>query len=184
MLAHLAGGRTCASVVWRTNRPGRPQRAQRGRVRRPGTSASRDSSLPPDMVTSVTGGARTMPEVSVVWESLMRHFLLAGAIARLAGRVVPPAPAALLIPSAGVAHRRPPRLGATRRTAIPIAAIAVTTQIKDAPAVGACADDKPKGIQAPPRSGGAPESAHWPIGLITLGAKRTGKRYGKSVRAV
>lgn len=84
----------------------------------------------------------------------MRHFLLARSIACLARGVVQAAPTAVLIASAGGAQRRPPCLLRTRRCAIPIAAIAVPAEEEDAAAVDARANDKPKRVQAPPRSGG------------------------------
>ena len=86
--------------------------------------------------------------------SLMRHFLLASPIARLAGRVVPPATTPVLIPSPRGAQRGVPRLPATRLATIAIAAIAVATEKEDAAAVDPRADDQAKRVQAPPRSGG------------------------------
>jgi hypothetical protein len=86
--------------------------------------------------------------------SLMRHFLSAGAIARLARGVVEPAPAAVLIPLAGRAQGRVPGALRTGVGAVAVATIAVATQEEHAPAVAARADHKAKRVQAPPRSGG------------------------------
>jgi len=86
--------------------------------------------------------------------SLMRHFLPPGPVARLARGVVQTPTAAVLVASAGGAERRPPRLLRARRRAVAIAAIAVTAEEEDAAAVDTRADDKPKRVQAPPRSGG------------------------------
>ena len=88
------------------------------------------------------------------WGSLMRHFLRAGAIPGLARGVVEPAPATVLIPPSGGPPRGLPRPLRTGFGAVAVAAIAAATQEKDAPAVAARADDKPKRVQAPPRSGG------------------------------
>ena len=86
--------------------------------------------------------------------SLMRHFLVAGAIARLARGVVEPAATTVLISLPGRVQRGASRAPRTGVGAVPVAAIAVTAQEKDAAAVKPRADDKPKRVQAPPRSGG------------------------------
>ena len=86
--------------------------------------------------------------------SLMRHFLPPGPVARLACGVVQTPATAALVASAGGVERRPPRLLRTWRRAVAIAAIAVTAEEEDTAAVDARADHKPKGVQAPPRSGG------------------------------
>lgn len=84
----------------------------------------------------------------------MRHFLVAGAIARLARGVVEPAATTVLISLPGRVQRGASRAPRTGVGAVPVAAIAVTAQEKDAAAVKPRADDKPKRVQAPPRSGG------------------------------
>ena len=85
---------------------------------------------------------------------LMRHFLLPGPVARLASSVAKATAAPVLVPPAGGAQRRLPRLHATRPSAVAIAAIAVAAEEEDAAAVDPRADDQPKRVQASPRSGG------------------------------
>jgi hypothetical protein len=88
------------------------------------------------------------------WGSLMRHFLPPSPVARLARGVTQPTAALVLVPSPGRAQRRLSRLHATGTPAIAITAIAVAAEEEDAAALGARADDQPKRVQAPPRSGG------------------------------
>jgi hypothetical protein len=83
----------------------------------------------------------------------MRHFLSAGAVARLAGRVVKPAPAALLIAAAGVVERAAPRVVRAGRRAVPLPAVAPTTEEELVPTVESAADNQPQRIHALPRSG-------------------------------
>jgi len=84
----------------------------------------------------------------------MRHFLPAGAIAGLAGRVVQPPASTVLVALSGGPQRGLTRPLRTPRGAVAIPVIAVAAEEKDAPAVDARADDKAKRVQAPPRSGG------------------------------
>jgi len=86
--------------------------------------------------------------------SLMRHFLPAGAVVRLASGVMKPSAAAVLVASTRRPQRRLSRLLATRLAAVAVATVAPATEEKDAAAVDTRADDKAKRIQAPPRSGG------------------------------
>lgn len=88
------------------------------------------------------------------WGSLMRHFLLPGPIARLPDGVVQATAATVLVPPPGRVQRRLPRLHATGPPAVAIPAIAVAAEEEDAAALGPRADDQPKRVQAPPRSGG------------------------------
>src|SRR5581483_3455323 len=57
--------------------------------------------------------------------SLMRHFLPAGSVTRLARGVVKPPPAAVLVPPASGAPGRPARLLAAGLETVAIAAVAV-----------------------------------------------------------
>jgi hypothetical protein len=85
--------------------------------------------------------------------SLMRHILAAGTVARLAGGVAKPAPAALLRAEAGVVERASPRLARADRRAVPLPAVAPRTEEDLAPTVEPTADDQPQRIHALPRSG-------------------------------
>ena len=92
--------------------------------------------------------------------SLMRHFLSAGAITRLARGVMQPATTrGLVLPPGGLQGGLPCPAGA-RLGAIPIPAVAVAAEEEHATAVDARADDKPKRVQAPPRSGGRAGHSH------------------------
>jgi hypothetical protein len=85
--------------------------------------------------------------------SLMRHFFAASAVPGLAGCVVEPAGAALLIAPAGVLERGAPGVLSTRARAVPLPAVAHPAQIAELATLRSSADDQPQRIHALPRSG-------------------------------
>jgi len=74
--------------------------------------------------------------------TVMRHFLPAGAVVRLASGVMKPSAAAVLVASTRRPQRRLARLLATRLAAVAVATVAPATEEKDAAAVDTRADDR------------------------------------------
>ena len=83
----------------------------------------------------------------------MRHFLASAAIPGLAGRVVKVTRAAPLIAPAGLAQGPLPRVGRTRRRAVPLAPVTPPAQEELLTTVQSATDHQPQRIHAPPRSG-------------------------------
>jgi hypothetical protein len=83
----------------------------------------------------------------------MRHFLAAGAVPSLAGRMVEPAGTALLVEPAGPLQRDPTRVARAGARAVAVPAVAEPAQKEELLAVRSDADDQPQRIHAPPRSG-------------------------------
>jgi hypothetical protein len=83
----------------------------------------------------------------------MRHFFAAGPVPGLAGGVVEPAGAALLIQAAGAPQGDLPCVDGARARAVALAAITEAAQEEELLAVRAEADDQPQRIHALPRSG-------------------------------
>jgi hypothetical protein len=74
----------------------------------------------------------------------MRHFLVAGPVARLAGGMAQPAGPALLIALARPAQRDPPRVAGAGVRAVPLAAIAPSAQEEQLVALQPAAEDQPQ----------------------------------------
>jgi hypothetical protein len=89
--------------------------------------------------------------------SLLRHFLLFGALARpipcLPGRMSQPPRTPVLIAAAALPQGRPARPLAARGRAVAITPITVSTEKEHAPAIAARTDHEPEGIHAPPWTG-------------------------------
>src|SRR5574341_2046883 len=85
--------------------------------------------------------------------SLMRHYLTAGAVASLAGRVPKPTGATLLIAPAGVLERDAPGAAGACPRAVPLPPITPTAQEEELLAVRPDTEDQPQRIHALPRSG-------------------------------
>ncbi len=83
----------------------------------------------------------------------MRHFLAAGAVPGLAGRMAKPTGAALLIEPAGPLQRDPTRMIRAGARAVAVSAVADPAQEEELLAVRSDADDQPQRIHALPRSG-------------------------------
>ena len=83
----------------------------------------------------------------------MRHFLAARAVPGLAGGVVEPAGAALLIASAGVVKRGATGVRRTGPRAVPLTAVTPPAQIEERATVRSGTEDQPQRIHTLPRSG-------------------------------
>jgi len=112
------------------------------------------------------------------WGSLMRHFLASAAIPGLAGRVVKVTRAAPLIAPAGLAQGPLPRVGRTRRRAVPLAPVTPPAQEELLTTVQSATDHQPQRIHAPPRAQAAG------AGQSRAGVRRRERRVARSHRVI